>query len=104
MRSTKEELVRKGVLMPDGTDKNQDSKINVFLRNLPDVEESLSVPSFVSFRFSSGLHEKGKRNKYRCGQRTVRLAVVASSKARSLRAQAQQIKTETKTFEKREKD
>ncbi|GFV01367.1 uncharacterized protein TNCV_2125931 [Trichonephila clavipes] len=42
MRSTKEELVRKGVLMPDGTDKNQDSKINVFLRNLPDVEE---VPS-----------------------------------------------------------
>ncbi|GFV01366.1 hypothetical protein TNCV_2125921 [Trichonephila clavipes] len=58
---------------------------------------------FVCFRFSSGLHEKGKRNKYRCGQRTVRLAVVASSKARSLRAQAQQIKTETKTFEKRER-
>ncbi|GFT74580.1 phosphatase and actin regulator 2 [Trichonephila clavipes] len=27
--------------------------------------------------FSSGLHEK-KRNKYRCGQRTVRLAVVES--------------------------
>ncbi|GFT22972.1 hypothetical protein TNCV_1857671 [Trichonephila clavipes] len=56
---------------------------------------------------------KKKRNKYRCGQRTVRLAVVESSatgissKARSLRAQAQLIKTETKTwtFEKRaEKD
>ncbi|GFU82799.1 phosphatase and actin regulator 2 [Trichonephila clavipes] len=42
MRSTKEEFIKKGVLMPDGTDKNQDSKINVFLWNLPDVEE---VPS-----------------------------------------------------------
>ncbi|GFX83281.1 phosphatase and actin regulator 2 [Trichonephila clavipes] len=42
MRSTKEELVKKGVLMPDGSDKNQDSKINVSLLNLPDVEE---VPS-----------------------------------------------------------
>ncbi|GFT22977.1 hypothetical protein TNCV_1857691 [Trichonephila clavipes] len=67
---------------------------------------------FLLLPFSSGLHEK-KRNKYRCGQRTVRLAVVESSatgissKARSLRAQAQLIKTETKTwtFEKRaEKD
>ncbi|GFU98705.1 phosphatase and actin regulator 2 [Trichonephila clavipes] len=63
MRSTKEEFIKKGVLMPDGTDKDQDSKINdsvhptvlsssqnhampvknnVFLWNLPDVEE---VPS-----------------------------------------------------------
>ncbi|GFX52568.1 phosphatase and actin regulator 2 [Trichonephila clavipes] len=63
MRSSKEELVKKDVLMPDGTDKDQDSKINdsvhltvlsssqnhalpvkhnVFLWNLPDVEE---VPS-----------------------------------------------------------
>ncbi|GFX75936.1 phosphatase and actin regulator 2 [Trichonephila clavipes] len=62
MRSSKEELVKKDVLMPDGTDKDQDSKINdyvhpsvlsssqnhampvkhVFLLNLPDVEE---VPS-----------------------------------------------------------
>ncbi|GFW89827.1 phosphatase and actin regulator 2 [Trichonephila clavipes] len=62
MRSTKE-LIKKGVLMPDGTDKDRDSKINdsvhptvlsssqnhampvkhnVFLWNLPDVEE---VPS-----------------------------------------------------------
>ncbi|GFU10741.1 phosphatase and actin regulator 2 [Trichonephila clavipes] len=59
-RSTKEELIKKGVLMPDGTDKDQDSKINdsvhpnvlsssqnhampvkhnVSLSNLPDVEE-----------------------------------------------------------------
>ncbi|GFY22896.1 phosphatase and actin regulator 2 [Trichonephila clavipes] len=42
MRSTKEEFIKKSVLMPDGSDKNQDSKINVFLWNLPDVEE---VPS-----------------------------------------------------------
>ncbi|GFT83021.1 phosphatase and actin regulator 2 [Trichonephila clavipes] len=42
MRSTKDQLIKKGVLMPDGSDKNQDSKINVFLLNLPDVEE---VPS-----------------------------------------------------------
>ncbi|GFW62444.1 hypothetical protein TNCV_291181 [Trichonephila clavipes] len=51
-----------------------------------------------------------KRNKYRCGQRTVRLAVVESvvesssngisqrNKARSLRAQAQLIQSETKTL------
>ncbi|GFW49469.1 phosphatase and actin regulator 2 [Trichonephila clavipes] len=39
MRSTKDQLIKKGVLMPDGSDKNQDSKINVFLWNLPDVEE-----------------------------------------------------------------
>ncbi|GFW00260.1 phosphatase and actin regulator 2 [Trichonephila clavipes] len=63
MRSTKDQLIKKGVLMPDGTDNDQDSKINdsvhpsllsssqnhampvkhnVFLLNLPDVEE---VPS-----------------------------------------------------------
>ncbi|GFT24587.1 hypothetical protein TNCV_3253721 [Trichonephila clavipes] len=68
MRSTKEEFIKKNVLMPDGTDKDQDSKINdsvhptvlsssqnhampvkhnVSLLNLPDVEESLSVPSFL---------------------------------------------------------
>ncbi|GFV36956.1 hypothetical protein TNCV_4545441 [Trichonephila clavipes] len=28
MRSTKDQLVKKDVLMPDGTDKDQDSKIN----------------------------------------------------------------------------
>ncbi|GFU07877.1 integrase catalytic domain-containing protein [Trichonephila clavipes] len=80
MRSTKE-LIKKGVLMPDGTDKDQDSKINdsvhptvlsssqnhampvkhnVFLWNLPDVEE---VPSHdgETLQFSSGLDEKGKK-------------------------------------------
>ncbi|GFT06297.1 phosphatase and actin regulator 2 [Trichonephila clavipes] len=63
MRSTKDQLIKKDVLMPDGSDKDRDSKINdsihpsvlsssqnhampvkhnVFLWNLPDVEE---VPS-----------------------------------------------------------
>ncbi|GFV30555.1 hypothetical protein TNCV_41801 [Trichonephila clavipes] len=47
-------------------------------------------------RFSSGIHGKEKRNTYRCGQRTVRIAVMAcSQKQGSLRAQAQQIKTKT---------
>ncbi|GFX29238.1 hypothetical protein TNCV_3217721 [Trichonephila clavipes] len=45
--------------------------------------------------------KKEKRNTYRCGQRTVRLAVVAcSQKPSSLRAQAQLMRTETvETFE-----
>ncbi|GFW27810.1 hypothetical protein TNCV_766911 [Trichonephila clavipes] len=92
MRSTKEELVRKGVLMPDGTDKNQDSKINVFL-------------------FSSGIHEEKKGISTAADSGQSGWPVVESngivSKARSLRAQAQLIETETKTwtFEKRaEKD
>ncbi|GFV17000.1 hypothetical protein TNCV_461641 [Trichonephila clavipes] len=94
MRSTKDQLIKKGVLMPDGSDKDQDSRINdsvhpsvlsssqnhalpvkhnVFLWNLPDVEE---VPSHdgETVQFSSGIHGKEKRNTYRCGQRTVRLA------------------------------
>ncbi|GFX15125.1 transposable element Tcb1 transposase [Trichonephila clavipes] len=83
MRSTKEELIKKGVLMPDGSDKNQDSKINVSLLNLPDVEESLSVPSFLYVSDSSRVSMKKKRNKYRCGQRTVRLAVVESNHQQS---------------------
>ncbi|GFU79108.1 hypothetical protein TNCV_3544161 [Trichonephila clavipes] len=43
---------------------------------------------------------KRKKGKYRCGQRTVRLAVVAcSQKPSSLRAQAQLTKTRTETVE-----
>ncbi|GFT31666.1 hypothetical protein TNCV_231031 [Trichonephila clavipes] len=55
MRSTKDQLFKKGVLMPDGSDKNQDSKINVFLLNLPDVEEMPSHDG-ETVQFSSGLH------------------------------------------------
>ncbi|GFW22177.1 phosphatase and actin regulator 2 [Trichonephila clavipes] len=67
MRSTKEEFIKKGVLMPDGSDKSQDSKINVFLWNLPDVEE---VPSHdgETVQFSSGLDEKGIRTAADSGQ------------------------------------
>ncbi|GFT18542.1 hypothetical protein TNCV_2987991, partial [Trichonephila clavipes] len=43
---------------------------------------------FESCRFSSGLDEKEKRKTYRCGQRTVRLAVVACSQNQSSRAGA----------------
>ncbi|GFU87778.1 hypothetical protein TNCV_4451241 [Trichonephila clavipes] len=67
MRSTKDQLVKKDVLMP--------VKHNVFLWNVPDVEESLSVPSFL---YVSDSHlvsmKKEKRQTYRCGQRTVRMA------------------------------
>ncbi|GFV67020.1 phosphatase and actin regulator 2 [Trichonephila clavipes] len=39
MRSTKEELIKKGVLMPDGTDKDQDSKIydSVHQNHIPQI-------------------------------------------------------------------
>ncbi|GFY24463.1 phosphatase and actin regulator 2 [Trichonephila clavipes] len=80
MRSTKK-LIKKSVLMPDGTDKDQDSKINdsvhptvlsssqnhampmkhnVFLLNLPDVEEMPSHDG-ETVQFSSGLDEKEKK-------------------------------------------
>ncbi|GFV46240.1 phosphatase and actin regulator 2 [Trichonephila clavipes] len=72
MRSTKDQLVEKDVLMP--------VKNNVFLWNLPDVEEILLWSPW----------------KYRCGQRTVRLAVVAcSQKQNTVFAQAQLMRTET---------
>ncbi|GFW89559.1 phosphatase and actin regulator 2 [Trichonephila clavipes] len=118
MRSTKE-LIKKGVLMPDGSDKDQDSKINdsvhpsvlsssqnhampvkhnVFLWNLPDVEEVPSHDGETILLWSPW--------KYRCGQRTVRLAGCGiqeiqsfSRKPRNLRAQAQLSETKTETCE-----
>ncbi|GFS62748.1 phosphatase and actin regulator 2 [Trichonephila clavipes] len=81
MRSTKDQLIKKGVLMPDGSDKDQDSRINdsvhpsvlsssqnhalpvkhkVFLWNLPDVEEMPSHDG-ETVQFSSGLDEKEKK-------------------------------------------
>ncbi|GFW96141.1 transposon Tf2-6 polyprotein [Trichonephila clavipes] len=126
MRSTKDQLIKKGVLMPDGSDKDQDSKINdsvhpsvlsssqnhampvknhVFLWNLPDVEEVPSHDGETILLWSPW--------KYRCGQRTVRLAGCGiqeiqsfSRKPRNLRAQAQLSETKTETCEllvKREK-
>ncbi|GFW08441.1 phosphatase and actin regulator 2 [Trichonephila clavipes] len=88
MRSTKE-LIKKDVLMP--------VKHNVFLWNLPDVEESLSVPSFFLYVSDSPLvsRKKEKRKTYRCGQRTVRLASCGMQpKPSSLRAQAHRLKTD----------
>ncbi|GFV87032.1 phosphatase and actin regulator 2 [Trichonephila clavipes] len=83
MRSTKDQLVKKVVLMP--------VKDNVFLWNLPDVEEVPSHDGETILLWSPW--------KYRCGQRTVRMAVVAcSQKQGSLRAQAQ-LKTRTETCE-----
>ncbi|GFS84542.1 phosphatase and actin regulator 2 [Trichonephila clavipes] len=80
MRSTKE-LIKKGVLMPDGTDKDQDSKINdsVHLTVLSSSQNhampSLSVPSFLYVSDSPLVSmKKEKKKTYRCGQRTVRLA------------------------------
>ncbi|GFU57351.1 alpha-L-iduronidase [Trichonephila clavipes] len=83
MRSTKDQLIKKGVLMPDGTDKDQDSKINDSVHstvlsssqnhampvkhNVFPVEPSgcrrvlVCSVFFVCFRFSSGLDEKGIR-------------------------------------------
>ncbi|GFW70261.1 integrase catalytic domain-containing protein [Trichonephila clavipes] len=63
MRSTKDRLVKKDVFMP--------VKHNVFLWNLPDVEEVPSHDGETILLWSPW--------KYRCGQRTVRMAVVACS-------------------------
>ncbi|GFV59030.1 phosphatase and actin regulator 2 [Trichonephila clavipes] len=91
IRSTKDQLVKKDVLMP--------VKHNVFLWNLPDVEESLSVPSFLYVSDSPLVSmEKEKREvplrtaysqAGRCGMQP---------KPSSLRAQAQLSETKTETM------
>ncbi|GFS89022.1 phosphatase and actin regulator 2 [Trichonephila clavipes] len=43
MRSTKVELIKKGVLMPDGTDKDQDSKINATFRKSTETYNTVVV-------------------------------------------------------------
>ncbi|GFV76903.1 hypothetical protein TNCV_689731 [Trichonephila clavipes] len=63
MRSTKDQLVKKDVLMP--------VKQCVFLWNLPDVEEVPPHDGETILLWSPW--------KYRCGQRTVRMAVMACS-------------------------
>ncbi|GFV07498.1 phosphatase and actin regulator 2 [Trichonephila clavipes] len=64
MRSTKEELIKKGVLMPDGTDKDQDSKIN-------DSVHQNHIPQINGFGPESGIDEahfwlNGYVNKQNC--------------------------------------
>ncbi|GFW25391.1 phosphatase and actin regulator 2 [Trichonephila clavipes] len=56
MRSTKEELIKKGVLMPDGTDKDQDSKIN-------DSVHQNHIPQINGFGPESGMSETEKQHK-----------------------------------------
>ncbi|GFV79564.1 phosphatase and actin regulator 2 [Trichonephila clavipes] len=68
MRSTKDQLVKKDVLTP--------VKHNVFLWNLPDVEEVPSHDGETILLWSPW--------KYRCGQRTVRMAVVACSQSQAV--------------------
>ncbi|GFS74104.1 hypothetical protein TNCV_3280621 [Trichonephila clavipes] len=81
MRSTKDQLVEKDVLMP--------VKHNVFLWNLPDVEE---VPSH-----DGGTILLWSPWKYRCGQRTVRLAVVTCSQNQAVFARRRiKVKAELK--------
>ncbi|GFY25157.1 hypothetical protein TNCV_2482781 [Trichonephila clavipes] len=79
MRSTKDQLVKKDVLMP--------VKHNVFLWNLPDVEESCSV-FFVCFRFSSGLDEKGKKGRTAADSVQSGWPIVAAKAKQSSRAGA----------------
>ncbi|GFW50295.1 phosphatase and actin regulator 2 [Trichonephila clavipes] len=54
MRSTKEELIKKGVLMPDGTDKDQDSEIN-------DSVHQNHIPQINGFGPESGMLETEKQ-------------------------------------------
>ncbi|GFX57136.1 phosphatase and actin regulator 2 [Trichonephila clavipes] len=54
MRSTKEELNKKGVLTPDGTDKDQDSKIN-------DSVHQNHIPQINGFGPESGMSETEKQ-------------------------------------------
>ncbi|GFW21665.1 phosphatase and actin regulator 2 [Trichonephila clavipes] len=81
MRSTKDQLVEKDVLMP--------VKHNVFLWNLPDVEEVPSHDGETILLWSPW--------KYRCGQRTVRMAVVACSQNQAVFARRRiKVKAELK--------
>ncbi|GFU84692.1 phosphatase and actin regulator 2 [Trichonephila clavipes] len=81
MRSTKDQLIKKGVLMPV-------------------KHNSLSVPSFLYVSDSPLVSmKKEKRKTYRCGQRTVRLADCGMQpRPSSLRAQAQLSETQTETI------
>ncbi|GFY14315.1 phosphatase and actin regulator 2 [Trichonephila clavipes] len=55
IRSTKEKLIKKGVLTPDGTDKDQDSKIN-------DSVHQNHIPQNNGFGPESGMSETEKQH------------------------------------------
>ncbi|KAG8187964.1 hypothetical protein JTE90_025733 [Oedothorax gibbosus] len=55
MRSTKEELIKKGVLMPDGTEKDQDGKTN---------DRHNHIPQLNGFGPENGMSESEKSTSY----------------------------------------
>ncbi|GFV68986.1 hypothetical protein TNCV_2307021 [Trichonephila clavipes] len=73
MRSTKEELNSPSVTYTSSSVLETYNNAVVTNSGFP---TSLSVPSFLYVSDSPLVSMKKKRNKYRCGQRTVRLAVV----------------------------
>ncbi|GFV56189.1 phosphatase and actin regulator 2 [Trichonephila clavipes] len=83
MRSTKDQLVKKDVLMP--------VKHNVFLLNLPDVEEMPSHDGETILLWSLWT--------YRCGQRTVRLADCGSQSQAVFARRRSELKLELLTCE-----
>ncbi|GFV41008.1 phosphatase and actin regulator 2 [Trichonephila clavipes] len=92
MRSTKDQLVKKDVLLP--------VKHNVFLWNLPDVEESLSVPSFLyvsDYPLVSMEKEKREVPLRTAYSQAGRCGMLPKAK-HSLRAQAQLSETKTETM------
>ncbi|GFS83333.1 hypothetical protein TNCV_600671 [Trichonephila clavipes] len=98
MRSTKDQLVKKDVLMP--------VKHNVFLWNLPDVEESLSVPSFLYVSDSPLVSMKKEKKDVPLRTADSQAGRLWQPKPSSLRAQAQLMRTETVktlTLEKKQK-
>ncbi|GFW71380.1 phosphatase and actin regulator 2 [Trichonephila clavipes] len=95
MRSTKDQLVKKDVLMP--------VKHNVFLWNLPDVEESLSVPSFLYVSDSPLVSMKKEKREVPLRTADSQAGRLWQPKPSSLRAQAQQIQTKTLGHWRREK-
>ncbi|GFV07905.1 phosphatase and actin regulator 2 [Trichonephila clavipes] len=94
MRSTKDQLVKKDVLMP--------VKHNVFLWNLPDVEE---VPSHdgETVQFSSGLDEKGKKGRTAADSIQSGWPIVAAKAKQSSRAGTANENQNCKSFKTLEK-
>ncbi|GFU92054.1 hypothetical protein TNCV_2119551 [Trichonephila clavipes] len=63
-------------------------------------DKSLSRSVFLyAFRFSSWYPWKGKRNTYRCGQRTVRIAVMACSQKQGSLARRRSKSTKLKLLD-----
>ncbi|GFU83598.1 peptidase A2 domain-containing protein [Trichonephila clavipes] len=90
MRSTKEEFIKKGVLMPDGSDKDQDSKINYSVHpTVLSSSQNHAMPvKHNAFLFSSGLDEKGKKGRTAADSVQSGWPVVRSSRSRQQTTQS----------------